>query len=109
MRTDCPYENSISGEKREMARLLGPVAEIARNDAEGIVLGEVRREESAVRGLRGLRDRTDDDRNDRNILAVNPKVRERRYAGTKRYSPFEYLPDVREVHLQAVLVFVRLE
>lgn len=99
MRIGCPCENGISGKKWEMARLLGPMAEIARNDAEGIVLREVRREESSVCGLRRLRNRTDDDRNDRNILAVNSKICERRQGGTKRYSPFKYLPDVREVHL----------
>jgi hypothetical protein len=78
------------------------MAKVARDDAEGVLAREVRREEGAERGLGLLANGADDDGNNRYVLPAQSQ----RGCGEANNLPLKHLADVREVHLETVLVLV---
>mmetsp|Transcript_15491 Transcript_15491/g.41872 ORF Transcript_15491/g.41872 Transcript_15491/m.41872 type:complete len:235 (+) Transcript_15491:429-1133(+) len=76
-------------ERRE-AEALAPVAEVGRDHKEVLRLGEMLCKELAIFGLVRLGERADQHRHEQEVLALH------------------YLPDVGQVHLERVLVLVRL-
>lgn len=86
-------QNVTKKNKIVVLSLLLPMAKITRDDKQVLGVVQIRRQELAIDGFLNLGQSADQDRDDRDVL----------------HMVFKDLVDIGQVHLDAVLVLIRLE